>query len=318
MNKILISLVLLGIIGCSGSKVTIPDNRGLIDANKAEIELLKAKDKVQDFRLDNLEAGLAALDSRMEAAEGDIESNNSNIVELFFKMDNLDEDLEEMFGHFSDKVAELKKADRKNKKFLLKKVSQLRKALVKEVRSRKLADNELEDELDYLEEDLEDLSRRLDRDEFIVYYAFSYLNRKLNNLEGDIDEALGDLDNRLDTVEGDISSINAEISTINNTLVSLGNQITSNNTNLLLAINTISLTPGPQGEQGIQGLPGINGENGADGEDGVDGSDGDDASCSIDFRNMHSHSSKVYADVYAVCGSNEYKLKSHVKLQGSN
>jgi len=27
MNKILISLVLLGIIGCSGSKVTIPDNR---------------------------------------------------------------------------------------------------------------------------------------------------------------------------------------------------------------------------------------------------------------------------------------------------
>ena len=56
MRKTGLLLLLTLMVGCSNNKATIPDNQPEIDANKAEIELLKANDALQDLRLDDLES----------------------------------------------------------------------------------------------------------------------------------------------------------------------------------------------------------------------------------------------------------------------
>lgn len=298
--KYILAVGMVFMLGCSQDTVNLPDLG-------PEVRLLQAKDQIQDARLDALELRVDSLEDRMLQAEDDIDVNEEKLSELCDSVGDLEEDLSDLRGDLRDAVRELRSADRQTRRMLRSEVRRLSRKLTNEIRNRKRADNRLQSQIDDLESDVEDLSDRLSRDEFIVYYVFSYLYNELNSLEASVNASLAALSDRLDVVEGDIVTINNSLRRVRNAIISLRGQVSSNYTSLLDAINTISLTPGPQGEQGIQGLPGVEGPQGPAGEDAT----GDE--CQIEFREA-SNGSPNKADIYAVCDGSEYRLKKNANI----
>jgi len=302
MKKLIIAAMgILLIVGCSEDIVNLPDLG-------PRVQLLEAKDLIQDARLDALELKVSDLEGRMEDAEDAIDANEDDILALFDSVSDLEDDLSNLRNRLRSEINARKRADRMIRREHRSSVRNLRAELAREIRSRRRADSELQSQIDDLEGDVNSLSRRLSRDEFLVFLAFNYLNSQLNDLENDVDQALSDLSDRIDVNAGDITTINNNLRRVRNAISSLR----AADVTLADAINNIALTPGPQGEPGIDGIDGI------DGEDGEDGEDGSGGNCMLELRDISYYHGNAYrADVYAVCTEGSIRLVNNASV-GSN
>jgi len=295
---------LLLVASCSQDTINLPDLG-------PRVTLLEAKDVIQDARLDALELRASDLEGRMGDAEDAIDENEDAIADLFDSVDGLEDDLRNLRGRLRSEINARKRADRMIRREHRSSIRNLRAELSREIRARRHADAGLQDQIDDLEGDVRSLSRRLSRDEFLVFLAFNYLNNQLNDLENSVDQALLDLSNRIDVNSGDITTINNNLRRVRNAILALQAQ----DVTLADAINNIALTPGPQGEQGIPGVDGIDGQDGEDGEDGADGSGGN---CNLELRDVSTYHGNVYrADVYAVCSEGSIRLVNNASVGGN-
>ena len=287
MNYIFIILMLF-VAACSEETVNLPDHRADIDKNAAEIELLKASEKVQNSRLDALELRADSLEARMTQAEQAIDSNSDAISELFSLVDNLDSELSSLRSEFYHAVAQLRKADRRNKRQLMMQMSQLRRKLCREIRDRQLADSSLQSQIDNLESELSDLEDTVNINAFASFIGFLFLNNKINNVESSINYQLDNLDSRLDSVENSIVTINQDITSINGAITNLTNLVNGNISD-------------------IQDL-----------QDVVSNS----SDCELELRDLRevetgpfwNRVTRTFADIYAVCSEGEYRLQNNAQL----
>ena len=110
MKKLLLTMALAGLIGCSADRVTTPDHKKQIDSNTARILLLEASQTLQNMRLDALEAGLESTNILVLS----IQSTQIDIVNLLesldFNDDDDDDDNDDMLEDLEDlrdRVADL-------------------------------------------------------------------------------------------------------------------------------------------------------------------------------------------------------------------
>lgn len=214
MNKFLLPIAALLFVGCGDDIVNLPDL-------EPRVQLLEANDKLQDIRLNALEARAFDLETRMSNAEDGIDQNEVNILQLFGLVANLDADLLELRDDLEDEVRKLERADRQTRRMIRRKVSSLRRALAREIRQRRLADRNLQDQIDEIEGDLNYFESRQTLFNAIISGALVATNFRITLLEINIQSQLNNLDNRLDVAESDIENIEAEVADIQTNLSNL-------------------------------------------------------------------------------------------------
>lgn len=230
MKKSLLMFALLALVGCGGNGTAeMPDNQGQIDANKARIELIEAKNEVQDLRLDALEVEVANLKDRMDEAELDIIDNTDLIVEL---TDDLDDELDDLRSDMYYYVNQLRRADRNNRYFLLYKISQLNASLHYHVNQLEDADEDLLDEINSVSSRLSYLNGRFNAFKNATNTKFFLLGLSISYLASQIDSRLDDLENDVEVnsqaisdIQSSISTLQQEMSTAQSDVASLQSQI---------------------------------------------------------------------------------------------
>lgn len=227
--KVLITLLLLtSLIGC-GKKETIQldDNGSIVQSNVQRIELLEAKDAVQDLRLDAVEANLASLEDRVEVNEDDIDANESDIADLFNDLGDLEGDLSDLRDDLNSEVAALRRADRQTRRLIRREVRSLRRDLSREIRNRRIADSRLQDNIDDIERDLNRFESRQRFFNYMISGAIARTNYRITLLQQNIGSQISNLDNRITVNEGDITNIQNNVTALQNQTSSLQNQIDS-------------------------------------------------------------------------------------------
>lgn len=238
MKKLIgLIFVLVFTISCGKTeKVFTPDYKGLIDSNLARIELLEVNDSLQDLRLDALEVTSADLEARLTQAEDDIDSNESDILNLFSRTNYLAAGLVYLYNDLHSHVAQLEAADRANRQFIRRKVRNLRRKLSREIRQRQLADAQLQDNIDDVENDLNSFEARQSMINRFLSRAIFVTNLRISQLQYRVQRDLNRLDNRVTDLESDVSSIQSEIASINSNLSSMQAQIDDVESRLLSVV----------------------------------------------------------------------------------
>lgn len=225
MKKVFLVLALLGLVGCSEETIQLNDHKEQIDRNTAEIELLKAQDALHDLRIDSLETRVSDLESRMSLAEANIDANTADIIDLFDLVDGLDNDLNSLRSQFYYAYWQLRQSDRQLRREMRRKVRRLRRQLYREIYQRRLADNNLQNQIDQVESDLQSFEAQQQVINGFLTGAIFLTNIRISQLDNQVTNALNNLDSRLDSVENEIISINNEISSMQSQLSSITAQL---------------------------------------------------------------------------------------------
>lgn len=281
MRIILLLSSLMLMLGCSDDNVNLPDLT-------PRVQLLEANDKLQDSRLDALELRATSLEARLSQAEASIDQNASNISDLFDAVDGLDGELDALREQFCQAVRQLRIADRYNKRMLMMQMSQLRHMLMYEIYQRRLADNNLQDQIDDLNNDLNSLENQVNFNAFMSTIAFFYLNGRINTVQSNIDSGLANLQSIL---QGQIDDINSDINDINDAISGLGDledQVATNTANIDDLQNAVN----------------------------------NSSDCAFELRDVHTYTSgpwwnqtqQLRADVYVVCTQGEFRLANNQQL----
>lgn len=221
---VLTSLLLL-LVGCGNEKSYTPDHKDVIDSNTARIELLEAQDNLQDLRMDSIEVMISNLDIRVTKNEEDIDINEADILTLFGLINDLDQDLIDLRNDLESEVLRLERADRRTRRIIRRRVSSLRRRLAREIRVRRLADINLQNQIDDLESDLSLFEARQSFFNFIIAGALAGTNLRITLLQQNIQTQINSLDSRVTVNEGDITDIQTDVSNLQNQVVNLQTQI---------------------------------------------------------------------------------------------
>ncbi len=221
MNKILFLILAVGLAGCGKkSSVNLPDLG-------PRVQLLEANDKLQDIRLDNLEVKVSDLEQRMSSAEDDIDTNEEKIAENCDDIEDLEEDLDQLRNNFRNAVRELRQADRQTRRLLRKNVRRLRVALLREIRNRQAADQDLQDQLDDLERTVDrHISRQSLINRFLVFGLYQ-TNLRITQLSNQINSAINNINNTLVNIQAEINDINNEINNLQSSVTNIYNEISN-------------------------------------------------------------------------------------------
>lgn len=228
MKKTLLTALCLAVLalGCSKTnKVTLPDHKSTIDSNTARILLLEANDKLQDLEIEELKARMDDAELRLDDAESAIDANEVKIADLCNSVSLLEQGLVDLRNDLNSAVAQLRAADRQTRRELRRKVRRLRRALVSEIRSRRIADYRLQSNIDSVERDLNRFEARQRVVNTILSAGLFLTNIRISQLQSQIQRALRNINNRLNNIEADITSINGEIATMQSQISSLQTQL---------------------------------------------------------------------------------------------
>lgn len=217
--RILLLVSMVFMLGC-----TVEDEIQLPDPTD-RVELLEANDALQDLRLNALESRVTDLEARMADAEFEIDANTENINVLFSEVDLLDQALIDLRDEFSDEVRSLRRADRATRRLLRNKVRNLRRRLSREIRQRRLADNQLQDQIDNLEDDLDRAEARQQVVNRFLFRAMVMTNFRISRLQSRIMYLLGQVNNRIDGLQDEINEINDDISEMQDNISDMQVQI---------------------------------------------------------------------------------------------
>ncbi len=225
-KTILLTAALALLTACSGDHlIVVPDHKEQIDSNSARVLLLEANDSLQDLRLDNLEVQAADLLARMIQAEDDIDASEGDISILLDLVANLDSELSDLRDELRDSVRELRRADRALRRDLRSSTRSLRQRLVREIRNRRLADNNLQAQIDSVEQDLQSFeSSQAVINGFLTGSIF-LTNLRISQLQSSINQRLSVVNLRLASVESEVDGINQEIDSIKDQLIAMQDQI---------------------------------------------------------------------------------------------
>ena len=224
MKKLLsFILVLAFAVGCGKSdKIFTPDYKGLIDSTVLRVDLLEVNDSLQDLRIDSLEVIATDLTSRLEVAEDLIDINEANILNLFSRTNYLAAGLAWLYNDLHRHVRELELADRLNRQALRNEVRSLRYQLSREIRSRQLADADLQDQIDNLEIDLSSFEARQNIINSFLARGLAITNFRISQLRNQVNNSVNQLTNYID---GQISLVQTQINDIKGDIVTINNEI---------------------------------------------------------------------------------------------
>lgn len=226
MKKLLCIVALLATVGCSkDSSVILNDHKDQIDQNSAEIELLKAQDRLHTLQIEDLDLRVTDLEGRMDSVEATLVEKCEDIDELFSLVDGLDSELDDLRSELRDSVAQLRRADRKNRRQLLRKINRLRRSLSSEIRTRRLADNRLQDQIDDLERDLDRSEARQAVINRILFGGLFVTNVRISQLQRQVTVAIRALNSRINGVQAQINQINSEIDQMQQNMQDMQDQI---------------------------------------------------------------------------------------------
>ena len=225
--KKLLTLTAILLTGACADSVVLNDHKDLIDSNTARIALLELSDSIQDTRLGALESKSQELDGRLVDVEFRMDNAEADISDLFDRVDILDQGLVNLRNHLHWHVAQLQQTDRNIRQELRSKVRSLRRDLSREIRQRRLADNNLQNQIDSVENDLDAFQSQQRVTNFFMSLGLTLTNLRINQLTTQVNNRLSSLDSRLTTVEGDITTINGELSALQGVVNSLGVQLDS-------------------------------------------------------------------------------------------
>lgn len=226
MKKILGILILVFIISCGKVEtVSTPDYKGLIDSNILRIELLETNDALQDLRLDALESTVQDLDSRLLEAEDDIDLNESRILSLFSRTNYLAAGLSYLYNDLHRHVRELEAADRSQRVALRSSIRSLRRKLSREVRQRRLADANLQSQIDDLESDLSSFEARQSIINRFLTRGLAISNFRISQLQSQVSRSLSIINSNINLLQSQVTSINLEVNSIKSEITTIQNQI---------------------------------------------------------------------------------------------
>lgn len=205
--------------------VLLPDHKGLIDSNTARIVLLELQSSLHELRLNNLDVSVANLQTRLDDAEAAIVVNEQNILELLAAVDLLGTDLETLRDDLAEEVDRLQRADRYTRRLLYKKVSQLRRDLTKEIRRRRLADNNLQDQINNVESDLSSFEAQQSFANTIIFAALYLLNGRISQVNAQLQNQISALSSQLGVANAAIAALQTAVSELQSNLAVLQTQI---------------------------------------------------------------------------------------------
>lgn len=324
MRKLLVMFFLLALVACGkNDTVTTPDHKAQIDDNTARIEALEKR--VSD--LENEQNGLAAL-LNSEVARLD-QADEDNLETVFEALEDQAEELEDMIRDGDRRLCykisninrQLRNAIRNNSYSIYRlygELSDLEEQFEEAVEELQEADEELSNRIKKANKKRRKLARKLARfqayqanrdrgQDMMVYFGFSSLSSYFNSQLVNVYQRLDSIDGEIDDLQNTTNGLSVAIDTINNDLSSLSSVIQ----NIQVNLSGLSGDIEDLGEA-IEDLEDAVGDN----SDAIEElADSESDSCSVSFRNVHSHGrGRLYADIFVTCDDRSVRIKGHAYI----